>query len=124
MNDIGDMLSQLLSDPDAQAKLMDAAQQLGLGSAADAPMPAPEPDTGADMPDLSMLGSLMGGDGLGRLMPMLMKLTPLLSAGSRDNDYTRLLCALEPFISGERRTRLSEARRLLGVLEAVEQISK
>ena len=122
--DIGDMISRLLSEPGAQEKLMDAARSLGLSDALPRDMPTEEkPAPQPMMPDLSALGAL-GSEGMAKLMPMLMKLMPLLGGESRDNEYTRLLCALEPFISGERRTRLGEARRLLGVLEAVEQISK
>lgn len=108
------LLTPLLSDPEAMSSLRQAADQMGLGgllpenddshtSAQAAPDEAAQrrnepPQTGLPPELLSAVGRLM----------------PLLSAPGED-DASRLLCALRPFLSSHRAKRLEEAERLLSL---------
>ncbi len=98
MEELNEKLNRLLSDPEGMAKIQSAIAALSGGGGTEAPPPAPPPpaqDTG--MPDLAALTRLM----------------PLLSGAGQDNEDTRLLLALKPYLHGQRAQRLEESMRLL-----------
>lgn len=113
MDDLSDKINRLLSSPDGMAKIQAAMASLGgmpeqppaAPSAAPAPSSPPgtatpsggESPTGGRLPDLSMLTRLM----------------PLLGNINQDDDDSRLLQALKPYLHGDREQRLDEAIRLL-----------
>ena len=47
---------------------------------------------------------------------MFMKLAPMLQSANREDDSTRLLKALRPFMHEERAARIDGAIRLLGIM--------
>ena len=47
----------------------------------------------------------------------LMKFLPVISDMNKDDDTTRLLKALKPFLSEERRSKLDEATRILRLMK-------
>jgi len=96
MDDLNEKLERLLSDPEGMAKIQSVMAVLGGGQAAPAPAPPPPPPGGGG-PDLTALTKLM----------------PLLSGAGQDNEDTRLLAALKPYLHGERAKRLDESMRLL-----------
>lgn len=96
MDDLNEKLERLLSDPEGMAKIQSVMAALGGGQAAPAPAPPPPPPGGGG-PDLTALTKLM----------------PLLSGAGQDNEDTRLLAALKPYLHGERAKRLDESMRLL-----------
>ena len=108
MEDISRKIGELLSDPSAMEQIKELAGMFSRsqGSPETAPQvqsmprPAPAPEPSAD-PD--MLG-------------MMMKLAPLLGSVNREDDSTRLLHALRPFLHEERSRRLDSAIRLLGMM--------
>ena len=104
-------LRSVLSSPDSMAKIQALAGSLGMG---DLPFSLPEPSGDA------------GGKPSGPEPPpaapalpsgldtsLLTKLAPLLNGVGKDNQDTRLLRALRPYLHGEREKRLDEAIRLL-----------
>lgn len=93
MDDLNEKLNRLLSDPEGMAKIQSLMTALGGGEAA----PAPPPPTANAGPDLNALTRLM----------------PLLTGAGEDNEDTRLLAALKPYLHGERAKRLDESMRLL-----------
>ncbi len=95
-DDLQSKLESLLSSPDSLQQIAQLMSSLG---AADTPPPAPPPPS--DPPDLSML----------------LKLAPLLSSLSAENEHTALLKALRPYLHGEREKRLDESMKLLRMLE-------
>ncbi len=102
MDDLNDKISRLLSDPDSIATLRAAMASLGGGETppAEAPPPPPSPATPSPLeglPDLSML----------------QKLAPLMGAFGQEDDDTRLLQALRPYLHGEREQRLDDTMRML-----------
>ena len=56
------------------------------------------------MPDPQLLGTVM-------------KIAPLLQSVNREDDSTRLLRALQPFLHQERSRRVDSAIRLLGIIK-------
>ncbi len=103
MDDLNDKISRLLSDPDSMATLRAAMASLGGGEAspptaeAEPSPPTPAPSLLEGLPDLSML----------------QKLAPLMGAFGKEDDDTRLLQALRPYLHGEREQRLDDTMRML-----------
>lgn len=97
-DDLQSKLDALLKSPDS---LQQIAQMMATLSATDDPPSAPAPPPPSDTPDLSML----------------LKLAPLLSSLSAENEHTALLKALRPYLHGEREKRLDESMKLLRMLE-------
>lgn len=102
MEDLSRKLERILSDPEAMEQIKELT---GLFSqkqeAPSEPIKTPEP---AFSPDPEMLGRIM-------------KLAPLLSSVNKEDDSTRLLRALKPFLHEERSRRVDSAIRLLGIIK-------
>ena len=97
MDDLNEKLNRLLSDPEGMAKIQSVMAALGGGaSASAAPASAPPPAASAG-PDTAVLTRLL----------------PLLAGAGEENEDTRLLAALKPYLHGERARRLEESMRLL-----------
>ena len=107
MDDISQKIGQLLSDPSMMEQIRSLRAMLG-SSQQESPAPPPQPSV---QPQQNTLGAL-SPDMLG----MMMKLTPLLSSMNEENDSTRLLSALRPFLSEKRRGRIDGSIRLLGLM--------
>ena len=111
MDDLNDKITRLLSDPNSMAKIQGMMAALGGG---DTPAPSETPPTpppvaapqpSAPTPSLSL-------DGLPDLS-MLSKLAPLMGAFSKEDDDTRLLQALRPYLHGEREQKLDDTMKML-----------
>ena len=96
MDDLNEKITRLLSDPEGMAKIQSMMAALGGGEAAPPPPPPPSTPVGG-APDLTALTRLL----------------PLLTGAGEDNEDTRLLAALKPYLHGERAKRLDESMRLL-----------
>lgn len=98
MDDLNEKINRLLSDPEGMAKIQSMMAALGGGESAAPPPPPPAPSPApAGGPDLTALTRLL----------------PLLTGAGEDNEDTRLLAALKPYLHGERTKRLDESMRLL-----------
>ena len=97
--DIQDKISQIMSDPEAMQQVRSLGKMLGLSTEQPAE-PKPEPED-----ELS-----------GELISKLTSLAPLLSKTGEDDDAARLLSALRPFLSEEKRLKLDSAKRMLRIL--------
>ena len=97
MDDLNEKLNRLLSDPEGLAKIQAAMSALGGGETPPPPPPpAPTPPAAGGF-DPALLGRLM----------------PLLSGMNGDNEDTRLLEALRPYLRGERAGRLDDTMQLM-----------
>lgn len=127
MSEFEDKLNAILSDPEAMAQVAGLAQSLGLnGPPQGAPsqtaqgQPQREQAQGAapggpSGPDLSALGSMLGGLDPG----MLQRLLPLLSelqGDSFSDQRMALLHALAPFLRPERREKVERAAKTAHLL--------
>ena len=109
MDDLNEKLTRLLSDPNSMAKIQGMMAALG-GTDTPAPPAAPaappQPAPPQPPPPSAPL------DGLPDLS-MLAKLAPLMGAFGKEDDDTRLLQALRPYLRGEREQKLDETMKML-----------
>lgn len=105
MDDLSDKIARLLSSPEGMEKIRTVMSSLG-----DAPAAIP---AAASVPAAPAAPAPPAG-GMGALDPALIRrVMPLLGALNSENDDTRLLQALRPYLHGEREQRLDETMRLL-----------
>ncbi|MBQ1950595.1 MAG: hypothetical protein II363_03245 [Clostridia bacterium] len=112
MDDLNEKISRLLSSPDSLQKIQDAMAALGhMQTNEPPPAPAPAPMPSASAP----IHAEPHGNNASSLpdISMLTKLAPLLSSVSQEDDDTRLLHALRPYLHNERAQRLDETMKLL-----------
>ncbi len=97
MDDLSEKLSGILNDPDAMRDIAALASQLGVSAPGVHKEPEPQPadDTAA------MLSGLM----------------PVLGSLKQEDETTRLLEAMRPFLSEERQRKLDKAKRLIKVMK-------
>ncbi len=112
MDDLNDKITRLLADPSSMAKIQGMMAALGGGDsptpteAPPSPPPAPvQAPPSEPTPSLPL-------DGLPDL-GMLTKLAPLMGALGKEDDDTRLLQALRPYLHGEREQRLDDTMKML-----------
>ena len=103
MDDLNDKIARVLSDPNSMAKIQGMMAALSGGDAPATPSEPPPPPPNEPslpfegLPDLSMLS----------------KLAPLMGAFGKEDDDTRLLQALRPYLHGEREQRLDDTVKML-----------
>ena len=102
MENIQDKIAGIMADPEALKQVQDLGKMLGLGS--DEPSsPAPEVK-----PNIDLSGEALGA---------VTKLMPLLSMANQEDDTSRLLAALRPFLSEEKCRKLDSAKRMLKIMK-------
>ncbi len=111
MDDLSDKIARLLSSPEGMEKIRTVMSSLGDAPAA-IPAAASVPAAAAAPAAQTVTPAPAGG--MGALDPALIgRVMPLLGALNSENDDTRLLQALRPYLHGEREQRLDETMRLL-----------
>lgn len=116
MSDLSSQITELLSDPQTMDRIKSLSGLFGQSAqSTDSQPPAPSiaEDHGADISSLAGLGSAA------EILPTVMRFMPLLNAFREDDDATRLLYAVKPFLSEQRRERLDQAIRILRILRVV-----
>ena len=97
MEDLSEKLAGLLSSPEGMQKIQSAMAALGGALPQEEAPPPPPAESGPDM-------------------AMLDKILPLLSNLNQENEDTRLLSALRPYLHGQRAQRLEESMRLMQLM--------
>ena len=95
MSEMQDALNQILSNPEAMKQVQSLGEQLGLNK----PQPKPEPKN--------------------ELTGAIQSLAPLMSSYSSDDEVSRLLNALRPFLGEEKLRRLDQAQRLMKLIKVI-----
>ncbi len=121
MADMSAAINSILSDPEAMEQIKALGGMLGLDGNKSVPQQRPAEEK---VNDISSLISSIGGKPNkaenpmpdAEMLGMMMKFAPLLSSMNEDNDSTRLLYALKPFLSEKRRMRVDQSVRLLGIM--------
>lgn len=98
MEDLSEKLTQLLSSPEGMSKIQSAMAAIGGMMEEEAPPPPPASELGVDMAAIS-------------------RLLPLLGNLNQENEDTRLLAALRPYLHGQRAQRLEESMRLMRLMK-------
>ncbi len=137
MDDLGSRLNGVLNDPKSMEKIRNLAAMLGLDSSSgsgSAPAPAPPPDMPPSVQEAvppvveSPSAGLSALSGLQQLDPqmlgIIMKIMPALSSFRQEDDATRLLRAMRPFLGEARRKKLDESLRLMQLVRMVPLLKK
>ena len=110
--DIGGKIQQILSSPESMAKLQSMLGAMSGGDAALSTPPPIPPSASPSAPPLGGLEGLLSGGG-GLDLGVLAKAAPLLQNLGKENEHTRLLHALRPYLHGEREKRLDDAIKMM-----------
>ena len=144
MDDLSQQINQFLNDPQSMKMLQGMLGSLGLGGAPAAGAPTPpaqpappapstppasSPAPASNMPDLSALSGILGALGKDNsastpagtmggadMIALVSRLGPLLSQVNQEDDSTRLLRALRPMLSEQRRQKIDEAVKILQLM--------
>lgn len=100
MSDIQDKINQILNNPEALKQVQSLGEQLGLSSQAQQRMPIPK---------ASVQSEPIGDD----IMNTLVRLAPMMKSMKNDDDTSRLLNSLRPFLSHEKQAKLDRAEKML-----------
>ena len=104
MADIQDKINEILSNPEALRQVQSLGEQLGFaGNAPEKPQP-PEKKN-----ELSLPTDFMNDD----IAKSLIKILPAVKSIGCEDDTTRLLNALRPFLSCEKQEKLDKAEKML-----------
>lgn len=108
MDDLSEKLSSLLSDPGSVEQLKGMAQSLlsGMGSGGEAGSSNP-PTDGLSAGDLQTITKVMG----------------LLRSQGGEDQRTRLLVALRPYVPQERRERIDQAVKMLRLVSVLPMLT-
>ncbi len=116
MAEFDDKLNSLLSDPGSMAKIMELAQSLSAGEAAQsaAPPPPPPPQPAASTPPAGTGGNPLSALTGGLDPKLLARLLPLMQELNRDDGGAsrQLLYALRPYLRQDRRDKVERALQL------------
>lgn len=128
MDDLASKLNDLLGSSDGMDKIRNLASMLGASGKSPEPQQEarqPEPHQAeprqADSRQESPLAGLSAliPEGDGDLMRMMMKMAPLLAHFRQEDDSTRLLRCLRPFLSEPKQKKLDEAVKLLQFMRVI-----
>ena len=106
MDNIQDAISKIMSDPEAISQVQSLGKMLGLGSGSNSEPPPPAPvENNNNIPN--------------EMMSKLTQIMHLFSRLRQEDDTTRLLSALRPFLSEEKRIKLDSAKRILRFMKLI-----
>lgn len=111
MDNFSQQISALLSDPEMMAKIKGLSSMFAEQNAP-SPSAAPSPSSPAPPSASLTTENTFPND----TVNMVMRLAPLLQSVNQEDDSTRLLKALRPFLHEDRRTKLDEAVKMLGFM--------
>lgn len=103
MSEIQDKINQILSNPEALRQVQSLGEQLGLANAnPEPPKPKPKPE-------------IPGDD----ILRTVTRLAPVMNSVKRDDDTTRLLNSLRPFLSHEKQEKLDRAEKMIKFIRII-----
>lgn len=117
MDDLSSKINEILSDPQALQQIKGLGEMLGIA------------DTSQSVQQKSknngdnMLSAFTGGLSPD-MLSLLSKVAPLMSNLNKEDDTTRLLLALRPFLSDERKKKLDEASKILKIMKLLPLIKE
>jgi hypothetical protein len=106
MDNIQDTISKIMSDPEALSQVQSLGKMLGIGNSSSKETQQPPPPKEEPPIPTDMMGKISG------LMPLFQQLR-------QEDDTTRLLNALRPFLSEEKRQKLDSAKKLLQFMKLI-----
>lgn len=121
MDDLSSMLNGLLKNPESMEKIKSLASMLG-GSGGSESGPSPPSESVPAAPSVRDNRAPEGVDP--DSLRTVMKLAPILSKFRQEDDSTRLLRALRPFLNEEKQKKLDEAIRLMQIVRMIPLIRR
>lgn len=118
MDDLSSKISGILSDPQAMEQIKGLGEMLGLSNN-DAHLPLHKEEK-KDKDENVIQGIF--GDSSPDMLNAFSKLVPMMSSLKKEDDTTRLLSALRPFLSETRRKKLDEASKLIRIMKLLPMI--
>ncbi len=118
MDDLSSKISGILSDPQAMEQIKGLGEMLGLSNN-DAQLPLHKEEK-KDKDENVIQGIF--GDSSPDMLNAFSKLLPMMSSLKKEDDTTRLLSALRPFLSETRRKKLDEASKLIRIMKLLPMI--
>lgn len=109
MSDLSAQIGELLSDPQTMEQIKALSGLFGQSA------PAPPAQELPEQKPAALPSSLGGADAL----PAIMKFMPLITSLKEDDDATRLLRAVKPFLSEARQEKLEQAIKILRIIRIV-----
>ena len=132
MADIMETVNSILSDPSAMEQIKALGGMLGIGESSENEVSPPKSTEQTSADSVASLLSSLGGTGKSaavstqnvpavsmpspEMLGMIMKFAPILSSMNEENDSTRLLHALKPFLSEKKQRRVEQSVKLLGIM--------
>lgn len=114
MDDLNRKISELLSDPQALEQIKGLGEMLGISDTSQNAVHK-EQNEQKEQKQSDMIAPFSGSNSPD-MLNMLTKFAPLMSNLQKEDDTTRLLSALRPFLSEERRKKLDEAGKLIKIM--------
>ncbi len=119
MDDLSSKINEILSDPQALSTIKGLGEMLGFE---DTSNNTPQPKQNEQNND-NMLSPMLGGISPD-MLTLFSKFAPLMSSFNKEDDTTRLLLALRPFLSPERKKKLDEASKILKIMKLLPLIKE
>ena len=117
MDDLGSKINEILSDPKALEQIQELSKMFSLPDSPQNPIHKNE-EKGESNSDMSLMGTLSSP----QTLSLISKISPLLADVGQEDDTTRLLKSLRPFLSDNRKQKLDEASKLLKMMRLFSQI--
>jgi len=114
MSDISSQINNILSDPDMMRQISEIGSMLS-GQNNSPPLQETKPLLPKPPP-----ADILGTDGL----QAVMKIMPILNRLKQDDDTTKLLRAIKPFLSEERQKKLEEAIKIIRIINILPLLKK
>lgn len=124
MDNIQEKIAQIMSDPQAMSQVQSLGKMLGLGNQSD-PVESQSSTGNSDAHinnnrnTLSDASISMNNGMPTEMMGKLMKLMPLFQQMNQEDDVTRLLQALRPFLSEDKCRKLDSANKMLRMMKII-----
>jgi len=124
MDNIQEKIAQIMSDPQAMSQVQSLGKMLGLTNQTDpveSNFSSGASDVHTDNNTKSVSdANLSINNGLPtEMMGKLMKLMPLFQQMNQEDDVTRLLQALKPFLSQDKCRKLDSAKKMLQMMKMI-----
>ncbi len=105
MDNIQEAISKIMSDPEAMNQVQSLGKMLGLGSGSNSEPP----------PKVENNNNTISNEMISKLTQIM----PLFNQLRQEDDTTRLLSALRPFLSEEKRAKLDTAKKMLQFMKLI-----
>lgn len=116
MDNLGSKINEILSDPKALEQIQELSTMLMGNDTSEALVHKPEENIKNN--DTSFLSSLSSP----QAMSLITKVAPLLSDIGKEDDTSRLLSSLRPFLSDQRKEKLDEASKLIKIMKMLSML--